>query len=77
MGSKSVISTIQIYDDAGNRRLGRFRRDHFHDMLALRAIGEHLRGLEQLPATGFRFFAVPPPFRGVGTFPVRAFAVVG
>jgi kynurenine formamidase len=37
-------------------------------------IVEHLRGLEQLPIDGFRFSAVPPKFKGVGTFPVRAFA---
>lgn len=37
---------------------------------------EHLRGLDQLPAAGFRFFAVPPRVAGLGTFPVRAFAVV-
>jgi len=39
-------------------------------------IVEHLRGLEELPATGFRFSAVPPRIRGLGTFPVRAHAVV-
>jgi kynurenine formamidase len=39
-------------------------------------ICEHLRGLEALPATGARFFAVPPRFRGVGTFPVRAYAEI-
>lgn len=36
---------------------------------------EHLTGLEQLPATGWRFFAVPPRIRGMATFPVRAFAL--
>lgn len=35
---------------------------------------EHLTGLEQLPSSGFRFTAVPPPVHGMGTFPVRAFA---
>jgi kynurenine formamidase len=39
-------------------------------------IVEHLRGLEQLPADGFRFFAVPVKIRGMGTFPVRAFGLV-
>jgi kynurenine formamidase len=39
-------------------------------------IVEHLRGLKQLPDAGFRFFAVPVKFRGMGTFPVRAFARV-
>jgi kynurenine formamidase len=35
---------------------------------------EHLAGLEALPPRGFRFFAVPVKVRGMGTFPVRAFA---
>jgi kynurenine formamidase len=39
-------------------------------------IVEHLRGLEQLPAQGFRFFAAPPAIVGGTSFPVRAFAVV-
>lgn len=39
-------------------------------------IVEHLRGLEQLPASGARFTAVPPKVRGMGTFPVRAFATL-
>jgi arylformamidase len=38
---------------------------------------EHLRGLGQLPGGGFRFHAVPPPVERFGTFPVRAYAVVG
>jgi kynurenine formamidase len=38
-------------------------------------IVEHLRGLDQLPDRGARFFAVPVKFRGMGTFPVRAFAI--
>ena len=37
-------------------------------------IGEHLTGLERLPDRGFSFSAVPPKIRGMGTFPVRAFA---
>lgn len=39
-------------------------------------IVEHLRGLDQLPTRDFTFTAVPPKFKGVGTFPVRAFAQV-
>jgi kynurenine formamidase len=38
---------------------------------------EHLCRLAPLPATGFRFHCVPIKFRGVGTFPVRAHAVIG
>lgn len=40
-------------------------------------IAEHLTRLDQLPETGFRFFAVPVKVKGFGTFPVRAFGVVG
>jgi kynurenine formamidase len=39
-------------------------------------IVEHMTGLEQLPADGFRFHAVPAPVAGMGTFPVRAYAVI-
>lgn len=39
-------------------------------------IVEHLRGLDQLPASGFRFTAVPPKIEGAGTFTVRAYATV-
>jgi kynurenine formamidase len=39
-------------------------------------IVEHLRGLETLPITGFRFSAVPIKIKGMGTFPVRAHAVI-
>lgn len=36
---------------------------------------EHLTGLGSLPPHGFRFFATPPRVAGMGTFPVRAFAI--
>jgi arylformamidase len=39
-------------------------------------ICEHLRGLEQLPLAGFRFSAVPVKVRGLGSFPVRAYAAI-
>lgn len=39
-------------------------------------IVEHLCNLHQLPGDGFLFSAVPPKFKGVGTFPVRAFATI-
>lgn len=38
------------------------------------AIVEHLTNLGALPDSGFRFFAVPPKVKGMGSFPVRAFA---
>ena len=37
---------------------------------------EHLRGLDGLPESGFRFFAVPPAIAGGTSFPVRAFAIL-
>jgi arylformamidase len=37
-------------------------------------IVEHLCNLYLLPKDGFTFSAIPPKFKGVGTFPVRAFA---
>lgn len=37
-------------------------------------IAEHLCNLGNLPQKGFTFSAVPPKFKGVGTFPVRAYA---
>lgn len=40
-------------------------------------IVEHLCHLDRLFGTHFRFFAVPPAVEGMGTFPVRALAVIG
>jgi kynurenine formamidase len=40
-------------------------------------ICEHMTALGGLPDQGFRFSAVPPKVRGMGTFPVRAYAVLG
>ena len=40
------------------------------------AIVEHLCNLATLPSSGFRFSAAPAPFRGIGSFPVRAYAVI-
>jgi kynurenine formamidase/predicted GNAT family acetyltransferase len=37
---------------------------------------EHLRGLDRLPPRGFRFHAAPPAVEGMGTFPVRAYALL-
>jgi kynurenine formamidase len=40
-------------------------------------ITEHMCNLESIPEGSFTFSAVPPKFKGVGTFPVRAFARIG
>jgi arylformamidase len=39
-------------------------------------VGEHLTNLDALPEGGFRFHAVPVKVKGLGTFPVRAYAVL-
>ncbi|MGD2022546.1 MAG: cyclase family protein [Desulfobacterales bacterium] len=39
-------------------------------------IVEHMCNLDALPGNGFKFFAVPAPVKGMGSFPVRAFAIV-
>jgi len=39
-------------------------------------IVEHLCNLGALPESGFKFFAVPAPVKGMGSFPVRAFAIM-
>lgn len=55
---------------------GRSRPVHTLLLGAEIPIGEHMTGFDQLPDSGFRFSAVPPKVKGMGTFPVRAFAVV-
>ncbi len=39
-------------------------------------IVEHMCHLDILPEEGFKFFAVPAPVKEMGSFPVRAFAIV-
>jgi len=59
-------------DDMGDRA----RPAHTVLLAAGIPIVEHLCGLEQLPATGFRFFAAPPAIVGGTSFPVRALVIV-
>jgi kynurenine formamidase len=40
-------------------------------------ICEHMTNLGSLPDSGFRLTAAPPKVKGMGTFPVRAYAVLG
>ncbi len=65
------IDSLNIDDDQDGARPA-----HTALLAAGIPIVEHLCGLDQLPATGFRFFAVPPKVKGLGSFPVRAFALV-
>jgi kynurenine formamidase len=55
----------------------RARPVHTRLLAAYIPICEHMTGLGSLPDEGFRFSAVPPKVRGMGTFPVRAYAVLG
>ncbi|HET7708258.1 MAG TPA: cyclase family protein [Sphingomicrobium sp.] len=59
-------------DDTGQRA----RPVHTILLRAGIPICEHMTGLGDLPDGGFRFSAVPPKVKGMGTFPVRAYAVV-
>jgi kynurenine formamidase len=40
-------------------------------------IVEHMTHLDSLPDAGFHFYAVPAKVKGMGTCPVRAFAITG
>lgn len=65
------IDTLNI-DDANDGR----RPAHTTLLDSGIPIIEHMTALDQLPDSGFRLFAVPPPVRGLGSFPVRAFAIL-
>jgi kynurenine formamidase len=66
------IDSVNIDDTADGRR-------PVHSALLAAGIPvvEHLRGLDRLPPSGFTFHAAPPAVAGMGTFPVRAYAVLG
>jgi arylformamidase len=66
-----AIDSYNIDDTADGRRPA-------HSILLKAGIPvvEHLCGLRELPANGFRFFAVPVKVKRFGTFPVRAFAIL-
>ena len=63
------IDSVNIDDTRGNSR-------PVHSTLLREEIliAEHLCNLGNVPDDGFTFSAVPPKFKGAGTFPVRAFA---
>ncbi|OLB50497.1 MAG: cyclase [Gemmatimonadetes bacterium 13_2_20CM_2_65_7] len=64
------IDSLNIDDDKDGTRPA-----HTILLRAGVAIVEHMTNLGALPDGGFRFFAVPPKVRGMGSFPVRAFAI--
>lgn len=55
---------------------GRSRPVHTALLGAGIPIVEHMTRLERLPDGPFRFYAAPPKVKGMGTFPVRAFAEI-
>jgi len=65
------IDSHNIDDTAGNTR-------PVHTVLLGGgiAIVEHMTNLAALPATGFIFSAPPPRIKGMGSFPVRAYALL-
>jgi kynurenine formamidase len=65
------IDSVNIDDMADGRRPA-----HTALLAAGIPIVEHLRGLDALPADGLRFHAAPPAVEGMGTFTVRAYAVL-
>ena len=65
------IDSLNIDDTSGGTR-----PVHSTLLAAGIPIVEHLTNLGALPLEGFQFFAVPPKINGVGTFPVRAHALI-
>ena len=55
---------------------GKSRPVHSVLLKAEVVVAEHLCNLHQLPDSGFTFTAVPPKIKGMGTFPVRAYATL-
>ena len=69
-GAKLVGIDSHNIDDTARRN----RPVHTTLLCAEILIVEHLCQLNLLPPDGFTFSAIPPKFKGVGTFPVRAMA---
>lgn len=65
------IDSLNIDDTSGGER-------PVHSVLLAAGIPivEHLTNLDALPAGGFSFHAVPPKVSCMGTFPVRAHAII-
>lgn len=65
------IDSINIDDIGINKR-------PVHSLLLAEGILiiEHMTKLNKLPSAGFTFHAAPAPVEGMGTFPVRAYAVL-
>ncbi len=72
----AVVGIDSLNIDATSGPLGQGRPVHTTLLGAGVPIVEHLTNLVSLPRRGFRFSAVPPKVEGMGTFPVRAHALV-
>jgi arylformamidase len=66
------IDSLNIDDNSGGAR-----PVHTTLLGAEIPIVEHLCNLDQLPITGFLFSVAPVKVRGMGSFPIRAFARLG
>ena len=75
VGNGAALVGIDSYNIDDTRV--RARPVHTRLLGASIPICEHMTGLGTLPDEGFRFSAVPPKIAGMGTFPVRAYAVLG
>ncbi len=65
------IDSLNIDDTSG-----RTRPVHTVLLGADIPVCEHMTALDLIPDLGFRFHAVPVKIKGMGTFPVRAYAVL-
>lgn len=72
----SVVGIDSLNIDATEGPTGAGRPVHTTLLRAGVPIVEHLTGLAGLPRDGFTFTAVPPKVEGMGTFTVRAHALV-
>lgn len=73
----ALVGIDSVNIDDSSPAAGGIRPAHSVLLAAGVPIVEHLRGLAALPPEGFRFTAVPPLVAGMGSFPVRAFAILG
>lgn len=72
----AVVGIDSLNIDATHSPVGDGRPVHTTLLRAGIPIVEHLTALDQLPAAGFTFTAVPPKIAGMGTFTVRAHATL-
>ncbi|CAM4049311.1 cyclase family protein [Nocardiopsis rhodophaea] len=73
----ALVGIDSVNIDDTSEAAGGARPAHSALLAAGVPVVEHLCDLGRLPAEGFAFFAVPVKVRGLATFPVRAFAMVG